>query len=205
MSQLSSILRDGLWHNNPGMVQLLGLCPLLAITTSVVNALGLAIATLFVLCGSNLIVSVCRRALVREIRIPVYVLLIASLVTASELFFNAYLPSLHARLGIFLPLIVTNCTIVARAESFASRQPPGAALADGVAHGLGFGAVLLVVGALRELLGTGHLFKGLHLLIPGATQDGIALAGDGLLLAILPPGAFFALALVLILRNWIEQ
>ncbi|MEL6870115.1 MAG: electron transport complex subunit E [Pseudomonadota bacterium] len=205
MTTWKAILRDGLWVNNPGLVQLLGLCPLLAITTSVVNALGLAIATLFVLCASNLIVSLCRRALLKEIRIPVYVLLIAALVTASELFFYAYLPALHARLGIFLPLIVTNCTIVARAESFASRQPPGAAFADGLAHGLGFAGVLLVVGALRELLGTGHLFKGLHLLVPGATQDGIALASDGLLLAVLPPGAFFALALVLVIRNWIAQ
>lgn len=205
MNTRTHIMRDGLWRNNPGMVQLLGLCPLLAITTSVVNALGLAIATLFVLCGSNLVVSVSRRALVREIRIPVYVLLIASLVTASELFFHAYLPSLHARLGIFLPLIVTNCTIVARAESFASRQPPGAALLDGLAHGLGFAAVLIVVGALRELLGTGHLFKGLHFLIPGATENGIAIGGDGLLLAVLPPGAFFALALVLVVRNWIDR
>ncbi|MEL7372924.1 MAG: Rnf-Nqr domain containing protein, partial [Pseudomonadota bacterium] len=113
---MNTIWRDGLWHNNPGIVQLLGLCPLLAVTNTAVNALGLAVATLFVLTASNTIVSITRRALQPEIRIPAYVLVIAALVTATELAFHAYAPTLHARLGIFLPLIVTNCAIVARAE-----------------------------------------------------------------------------------------
>ena len=205
MTRLAMVWKDGLWQNNPGLVQLLGLCPLLAITTSAVNALGLALATLFVLTLSNVVVSLCRRALLREVRIPIYVLLIAALVTASELFFHAYLPALHARLGIFLPLIVTNCTIVARAEAFASREPPLAALVDGLAHGLGFGLTLLAVGSLRELAGTGRLFADLGLLLPGAPMAGFGLDNSGLLLALLPPGAFFALAGLLVIKNFTEK
>lgn len=202
---MSTIWRDGLWHNNPGIVQLLGLCPLLAVTNTAVNALGLAVATLFVLTASNTIVSLTRRALQPEIRIPAYVLVIAALVTATELVFHAYAPTLHARLGIFLPLIVTNCAIVARAEAFASRQPVSRAFVDGLAHGLGFGWVLLVVGALREFVGHGTLFRDLGTLLPGAGNDGIALVDGGLLIALLPPGAFFALAAVLIARNLIAS
>ncbi|MEN7342163.1 MAG: electron transport complex subunit E [Pseudomonadota bacterium] len=202
---MSSIWKDGLWHNNPGIVQLLGLCPLLAITNSAVNAIGLALATLFVLTMSNLLVSIARRALQPEIRIPAYVLIIAALVTAVELVFHAYTPTLHARLGIFLPLIVTNCAIVARAEAFASRQPPQRALADGLAHGIGFGWVLIVIGITRELIGTGRVFAGLNQLIPGATQHGIELFDGGLLMALLPPGAFFALAGLLAIRNLLES
>lgn len=203
MSQTNDILRDGLWHNNAGMVQLLGLCPLLAITNNAVNALGLGIATLAVMTLSNLIVSLARPLLQREIRIPAYVLIIAALVTASELMFSAFLPTLHQRLGIFLPLIVTNCAIVARAEAFASRNPPGRALLDGIAYGLGFAWVLLVIGALRELIGTGAVFARMDLLIPGASDSGVTIGDGGLLLALLPPGAFFALAALLIVRNLI--
>lgn len=202
---MNAIWRDGLWHNNPGIVQLLGLCPLLAVTNTIVNALGLAVATLFVLTASNTIVSITRRALQPEIRIPAYVLVIAALVTATELAFHAYAPTLHARLGIFLPLIVTNCAIVARAEAFASRQPVGRAFADGLAHGFGFGWVLVIVGALRELVGHGTLFRDLGTLIPGAGNDGITLVDGGLLIALLPPGAFFALAAVLVARNVIAS
>ncbi|MEO0617569.1 MAG: electron transport complex subunit RsxE [Pseudomonadota bacterium] len=202
---MNTVWRDGLWHNNPGIVQLLGLCPLLAVTNTAVNALGLAVATLFVLTASNTIVSITRRALQPEIRIPAYVLVIAALVTATELAFHAYAPTLHARLGIFLPLIVTNCAIVARAEAFASRQPVGRAFADGLAHGLGFGWVLVIVGALRELVGHGTLFRDLGTLIPGAGNGGITVVDGGLLLALLPPGAFFALAAVLVARNIIAS
>lgn len=200
---IARILRDGVWQQNPGIVQLLGLCPLLAITSTVANALGLALATLFVLTASNTIVSLARRALLPEIRIPAYVLIIAALVTAVELYFNAFAPELHARLGIFLPLIVTNCAIIARAEAFASRQPVGYAALDGFAHGLGFGWVLVAIGGLRELLGHGTLFRDLDALIPGATSTGIVVHDGGLLLALLPPGAFFALAAIIVLRNWI--
>lgn len=201
---MKTIIRDGLWHNNPGIVQLLGLCPLLAITNTAVNALGLAIATLFVLTLSNLTVSLTRRLLQPEIRIPAYVLIIAALVTSIELLFNAFAPDLHARLGIFLPLIVTNCAIVARAEAFASRQPPLRATVDGLAHGIGFGWVLLLTGMLREAFGSGTLFRDLGTLIPGAGNSGLVIADGGFLIALLPPGAFFSLALILIARNLIN-
>ncbi|MEL7310948.1 MAG: electron transport complex subunit RsxE [Pseudomonadota bacterium] len=204
MTDIRSIVSDGLWHNNAGMVQLLGLCPLLAISNTAVNALGLALATLAVLTLSNVLVSLARPLLQPEIRIPAYVLVIAALVTASELIFNAFLPSLHARLGIFLPLIVTNCAIVARAESFASRQSPGLALVDGFAYGLGFGWVLVVIGIARELIGTGTVFAGLNLLIPSMPATGITITDGGMLLALLPPGAFFALAALLVVRNLIH-
>jgi len=175
-------LRSGLWQDNPGLVQLLGLCPLLAVTTTFVNGLGLGIATLFVLTFSNGLVSATRRWIIQEIRIPIYVLIIASLVTCVELIFKAWFPTLDRSLGIFIPLIVTNCAIVARAELFASRNPIGASLADGIGMGAGFAALLMVLGAFRELVTYG-----------------------GLLLAILPPGAFFSLALAVAAKNTIDR
>jgi len=128
-------LQTGLWRENPGLVQLLGLCPLLAVTTTLVNGFGLGIATLFVLTLSNALVSATRHWIRQEIRIPIYVLIIASLVTCIELIFKAWFPTLDRSLGIFIPLIVTNCAIVARAEVFASRNTIGASIADGIAHG----------------------------------------------------------------------
>ncbi|MEO0364329.1 MAG: electron transport complex subunit RsxE [Pseudomonadota bacterium] len=204
-NQLRTVFSEGLWHNNAGIVQLLGLCPLLAISNTAVNAIGLAIATLAVLTMSNFLVSLARPLLQPEIRIPAYVLIIAALVTASELIFNAFLPILHDRLGIFLPLIVTNCAIVARAEAFASRHSPALALIDGLAYGIGFGWVLVIIGMCRELIGTGTVFAGMNLLLPTVSADGIRVADSGLLLALLPPGAFFALAALLIVRNLIRD
>src|SRR6056297_1804869 len=152
MSEVNArtIWSDGLWHNNPGLVQLLGLCPLLAVTNTTINGLGLGIATLLVLASSNLTVSLIRGWLTPEIRIPAFVLIIASLVTAVDMSLQAWLPGLSQNLGIFVPLIVTNCTLLARAEAFASRQPAGPALADGIAQGLGFALVLVALGAMRE-------------------------------------------------------
>ena len=143
--RLMDRIRDGLWHQNPGLVQLLGLCPLLAVTTTFVNGLGLGIATLAVLVGSNTLVSATRRFLRREIRIPMYVLIIASLVTCTELVFKAWFPALDRSLGIFIPLIVTNCAIVARAEVYASRNPVGPSIVDGFVMGLGFALLLMAV------------------------------------------------------------
>jgi len=171
---------EGLWHQNPGLVQLLGLCPLLAVTTTFVNGLGLGIATLAVLVGSNTLVSATRRFLRREIRIPMYVLIIASLVTCTELVFKAWFPALDRSLGIFIPLIVTNCAIVARAEVYASRNPVGPSIVDGIVMGTGFALLLMAIGAFRELLSLAWL------------------------LAVLPPGAFFALALAIAGRNAID-
>lgn len=199
-----TLIHDGIWHRNAGLVQLLGLCPLLAVSNSVVNGLGLALATLFVLVLTNVAVSLLRPLLVPALRIPIFVLIIASLVTIVELVLKAWFPELDRRLGIFVPLIVTNCTILARAEAFASREPPGRAAIDGVATGAGFGAVLVTLGAARELVGAGTLFAGMEQLL-GDWASVLALRllpDDGLLLAVLPPGAFIGLGLMIAAHRW---
>ncbi|WP_405222543.1 electron transport complex subunit RsxE [Lentisalinibacter sediminis] len=199
-------LRNGLWDNNPGLVQLLGLCPLLAVTTGAVHGLGLGLATVFVMTATNALVSLLRRSLTREIRIAVYVLIIASLVTCVEMIFEAWFPALDRALGIFIALIVTNCAIVARAEAVASRQPPLPAAADGLVMGLGFAWVLVVVGGIRELVGRGTLFADWHLLTGAvAAPADQAGAGGGFLLAILPPGAFLTLALLIAGKNLLDS
>ena len=200
-----STLREGLWENNPGLVQLLGLCPLLAVTNTFVNGLGLGLATLFVVTCSNGLVSLTRSLIRQEIRIPMYVLIIASLVTCIELIFKAYFPYLDRSLGIFIPLIVTNCTIVARAEVFASRNPLGRSLLDGLAMGTGFLLLLCALGAFRELVGMGSIMARLDMLIGGDPISGLVLVDGGFLLAVLPPGAFFGLALAVAAKNFIDQ
>ena len=200
-----STLREGLWENNPGLVQLLGLCPLLAVTNTFVNGLGLGLATLFVVTCSNGLVSLTRSLIRQEIRIPMYVLIIASLVTCIELIFKAYFPYLDRSLGIFIPLIVTNCTIVARAEVFASRNPLGRSLLDGLAMGTGFLLLLCALGAFRELVGMGSIMARLDMLIGGDPISGLVLVDGGFLLAVLPPGAFFGLALAVAGKNFIDQ
>ena len=197
-------LRHGLWRDNPGLVQLLGLCPLLAVTTSFVNGLGLGIATLAVLVLSNGLVSATRRWLRPEIRIPIYVLIIASLVTCIELVLKAWFPTLDRSLGIFVPLIVTNCAIIARAEVFASRHGVLRSLADGFGMGLGFALLLAGIGFLRELVGNGSLFAQSNLLLGGEPSRGLVLTDGGWLLALLPPGAFFALAVVIAAKNVVD-
>ena len=194
------ITHNGLWKNNPALVQLLGLCPLLAVTASVVNALGLAIATLFVLVTSNLCVSLIRNVVTDSIRLPAFVLIIAAAVTGTELLMQAYAYELYQILGIFLPLITTNCVILGRADAFAAKNPLMPAVADGVMMGLGFGLVLLVLGAIRELLGTGAVMADMDLLLgPMAKGWALVVASDytGLLLAILPPGAFIITGLLI--------
>ncbi len=186
---------------NAGLVQLLGLCPLLAVTTTAVNGIGLGLATMLVLTLSNALVSLSRRQLTREIRIPAYVLIIAALVTCIEMILEAWFPLLDRQLGIFVALIVTNCAIIARAEAFASRQPLLPAVVDGAATGAGFAAVLVAVGALRELIGQGSMLRDWRTLFGGPAGGGIELADGGLLLAVLPPGAFFALAALIAVNN----
>ncbi len=198
-------MQAGIWRDNPGLVQLLGLCPLLAVTTSFVNGLGLGLATLFVLTCSNVLVSATRRWIRQEIRIPIYVLIIASLVTCIELIFKAWFPVLDRSLGIFIPLIVTNCAIVARAEVFASRNTIGASFADGIGMGLGFTMLLVAIGMFRELIGQGSLFSRTDMLFGGDPSAGIAFVDSGWLLAILPPGAFFSLALAVAAKNVIDR
>ena len=198
-------LQAGLWKDNPGLVQLLGLCPLLAVTTTLVNGFGLGIATLFVLTFSNALVSLTRRWIRQEIRIPIYVLIIASLVTCIELIFKAWFPTLDRSLGIFIPLIVTNCAIVARAEVFASRNPIGASIADGIGMGAGFALLLMAIGAFRELIGQASILSRFDMITGGEPFNGLSFADSGLLLAVLPPGAFFSLALAVALKNHVDH
>lgn len=201
---IRGIIQRGLWHENPGLVQLLGLCPLLAVSNTLLNGLGLGIATIFVICATNVLVSASRRWLHSDFRLPTFVLIIATFVTVVELLFKAFLFDLHLALGIFLPLIVTNCVILGRAEAFASRQPVPAALADGIAHGLGFATVLVVLGGLREIIGHGGLLTDIDILFSPAGQEiaaGASRQQAGLLLAVLPPGAFIGLAILIALRK----
>ncbi|SDN08048.1 electron transport complex subunit E [Vreelandella arcis] len=207
MSQLRELTREGLWSNNPALVQLLGLCPLLAVSASVVNALGLAIATLVVMVGASTTVSLIRHQVPSAVRLPAFVMIIAAFVTCAELLMAAYAYPLYQVLGIFIPLIVTNCAILGRAEAFASRQPVLPAAVDGLMMGLGFGAVLIVLGVLRELLGQGTLFREMSLLL-GPIADGwqLTLIDDyQFLFFILPPGAFFVAGLLIALKNVVDQ
>ncbi|MEM9304612.1 MAG: electron transport complex subunit E [Pseudomonadota bacterium] len=200
---LAPVLRDGLWRRNAGLVQLLGLCPLLAVSNQVSTALGLAIATAFVLVISNGAASLLRPVLTPETRIAMFVVVIAGAVTIVELLVRAYAHELHGRLGIFLPLIVTNCAILARAEAFASRSPLVPSLVDGLATGIGFWLVLVVLGACRELIGQGTLFANLDLVLgPWAQSLELRFADGGLLLALLPPGAFIILGLLVAAHRW---
>ncbi len=202
------ISRDGLWHNNVALVQILGLCPLLAVTSTAINGLGLGLATIAVLVCSNVTVSLIRNFVRPEIRIPVFVLVIASFVTAVELAMNAFFHDLYKVLGIFIPLIVTNCAILGRAEAFASKNTVSKALVDGLTMGLGFATILVILGAMRELIGFGTLFSQAHMMFGEAARwITITVFEDykGFLLAILPPGAFIGLGLLIALKNLIDQ
>jgi Na+-translocating ferredoxin:NAD+ oxidoreductase subunit E len=207
MNGLSALpqAKAGLWSENPGLVQLLGLCPLLAVTTTFVNGLGLGLATLFVLTCSNALVSATRRFIYSEIRIPMYVLIIASLVTCIELIFEAWFPALDRSLGIFIALIVTNCAIVARAELFASRHRLLPSIIDGLSMGAGFALLLCALGAFRELVGQGSILARMDMLLGGDPLRGLELSDRGFLLAILPPGAFFSLALAVAAKNALDR
>jgi electron transport complex protein RnfE len=199
---------QGLWKNNPGLVQLLGLCPLLAVTGTVANALGLGIATLLVLICSNVTVSAIRHWVPKEIRIPIFVLIIAAFVTCVQLLMNAYTFGIYQSLGIFLPLIVTNCAIIGRAEAYASKNPVKQAAFDGLMMGLGFALVLVILGAVREILGQGTLFDGANLLLGDwATSLRIEIIqlDNQFLLAILPPGAFIAMGFLIAVKNAIDS
>jgi len=207
-NRYADITSDGLWHNNIGFVQLLGLCPLLAVSSTVVNGLGLGLATTLVLLASNISVSSIRHLVRQEIRIPAFMLIIAAFVTAIDLAMNAWLYDLHSILGIFIPLIVTNCAILGRAEAFASRTSIDRAALDGLMMGIGFTFVLVILGGLRESLGQGTLFANAHLMFgPLAENWKIVLVDDyrGFLLAILPPGAFIGLGLMIVVKNMIDD
>lgn len=199
---------NGLWKNNPALVQLLGLCPLLGVSNSSVNALGLGLATALVLACSNLCVSLVRSVVHTAVRLPAFVMIIAALTTCIELLMQAYTYELYQILGIFIPLITTNCVILGRADGFAAKHKPLIAAYDGFIMGMGFALVLLVLGSLRELFGSGILFANMQLLFgPVAADWQITVFSDykGFLLAILPPGAFIMLGLLIALKNRIDQ
>ncbi len=200
------IFRNGLWQENPGLLQLLGLCPLLAVSNTLINGLALGIATIAVLCATNVLVSATRSWTHHDFRLPIFVLVIASFVTTVEFLFKAFVFDLHLALGIFIPLIVTNCVILGRAESFASRQPVLAALVDGLAHGAGFALVLILLGGMREIIGFGSLFANAEYLFGpagAALKVSILSEPNGLLLVVLPPGAFIGLAVLIATRNFL--
>jgi electron transport complex protein RnfE len=207
MNDYKKIIKNGLWSNNQALVALLGLCPLLAVTNNIVNAFTLGLATTFVLISSNITVSIFRNQIPNEIRIPVFVLLIASFVTIVELLMQSFFYDLYLILGIFVPLIVTNCAILGRAEAFASKNSWGKSALDGLMMGLGFSAVLMCLGAMRELIGNGTLFDQSYLLL-GSIGESISITifenYQGTLLAILPPGAFIGLGLLVALKNLID-
>ncbi|MDB2448827.1 electron transport complex subunit E [bacterium] len=208
MSNAGELTRNGLWHNNPALVQLLGLCPLLAVTGSVVNALGLGIATLVVLVGSNTAVSLIRHYVPDAVRLPAFVMIIASFVTCAELLMQAFTYELYQVLGIFIPLIVTNCAILGRADAFARKNPVLPAMLDGLMMALGFLAVLLVLGALREIVGQGTLFTNMQLIFgPMAADWELTVFPNypDFLFAVLPPGAFVGLGLLIALKNRIDS
>lgn len=199
---------QGLWKNNPGIVQLLGLCPLLAVTNTLTNALGLGIATLFVVTSSNILISLIRHYVPKAIRIPVFVMIIASLVSCIQLLMNAYTYQLYLSLGIFIPLIVTNCMIIGRAEAFASKNNVKHSAFDGLMMGLGFTSVLMILGAAREILAQGTLFDGINTLLgdwASFMTITIYIPDTSFLLAALPPGAFILMGLIIALKNFIDS
>lgn len=206
--ELKTLSKNGLWNNNPALVQLLGLCPLLAVTGTVVNAIGLGVATMMVLIMSNLSVSLIRNFVNDAIRLPAFVMIIASLVTCAELLMKAFTYELYQILGIFIPLIVTNCAILGRADAYASKNNPVFAAVDGFMMGLGFLIVLMLLGAMRELIGQGTLFADMQLIFgESASAWKITFTGDysNFLFAILPPGAFVGMGLIIALKNVIDD
>lgn len=204
-AEFRSLFHNGLIKQNAGLVQLLGLCPLLAISSTVVNALSLGLATMLVMATASGAVSGVRHFVPHEIRIPVFVLIIAALVTVVDLAMNAFVHPLYLVLGIFIPLITTNCIVLARADAFASKNHPLHSVIDAVAMGLGLTVVLVVLGGMRELAGQGTLFSGIDLVFGADAKQFVlhVLPGyKGFLLAILPPGAFLGLGLLIAAHNW---
>ncbi|HCX32844.1 MAG TPA: electron transport complex subunit RsxE [Rhodocyclaceae bacterium] len=205
-TEIFEIARNGLWKQNPALTQLLGLCPTLAISTSVVNGASLGLATVLVMALASALTAALRNLIPYEIRIPVFILIIASLVTMVDLAFNAWFHSLYLVLGIFIPLIVVNCIVLARVEVFAAKNGVLSSAWDGITMGAGLVVVLALLGGLRELLGAGTLFGGIDMVFEGARPlHVLPEAYPGFLVAILPPGAFLLLGFLIAGRNWLEE
>lgn len=201
-------IQDGLWRQNAGLVQLLGLCPTLAVTVNITNGFALGVATIFVMMLSNISISPIRNYVPESARVPIFILVIAGLVTIVDLSINALSKPLYDALGIFIPLIVTNCIVLARVEAFASKNSTLPSLYDGFFMGLGLTFVLIILGAVREIVGNGTLFQNLHFLI-GEKYQFLTIqlfdSSDGFLLAALPPGAFIALSALIVFLNLVNQ
>lgn len=203
--EFRQIAANGVWKQNTSLVQILGLCPLLAVTTNLVNGVMLSLATIIVMAVSGVAIASLRNLIPHEIRIPVFILIVASLVTVVDLLFNANLHQLYLVLGIFIPLIVTNCIVLARVEAYANKNPPLQSLFDGVFMGTGMLWTLALLGGLRELIGKGTLFSGIDMVVPGLKPLQLLPADyPGFLLAMLPPGAFIVLGCLIAWKNWIE-
>ena len=203
--ELRRIAENGVWKQNTSLVQILGLCPLLAVTTNLVNGVMLSLATILVMAISGFVIASLRNLIPHEIRIPVFILIVAALVTVVDLLFNAFLHNLYLVLGIFIPLIVTNCIVLARVEAFAAKNPPLQSTLDGVFMGVGMLWTLALLGGMRELLGSGTLFGGIDMVFPSLQP--IQLLPEsypGFLLALLPPGAFILLGCMIAWKNWID-
>jgi electron transport complex protein RnfE len=201
-------IKDGLWKQNAGLVQLLGLCPTLAVTVNITNGVALGVATIFVMMLSNISISPIRNYVPESARVPIFILVIAGLVTIVDLSINALSKPLYDALGIFIPLIVTNCIVLARVEAFASKNSTLPSLYDGFFMGLGLTFVLIILGAVREIVGNGSLFQNVHFLI-GDKYEFLTIqlfdSSDGFLLAALPPGAFIALSALILFLNLVNQ
>jgi electron transport complex protein RnfE len=201
-------IKDGLWKQNAGLVQLLGLCPTLAVTVNITNGVALGVATIFVMMLSNISISPIRNYVPESARVPIFILVIAGLVTIVDLSINALSKPLYDALGIFIPLIVTNCIVLARVEAFASKNSTLPSLYDGFFMGLGLTFVLIILGAVREIVGNGTLFQNVHFLI-GDKYEFLTIqlfdSSDGFLLAALPPGAFIALSALILFLNLVNQ
>ncbi len=208
MSTAKDLIIQGIWRKNSALVQLLGMCPLLAVTSTVINALGLGLATTLVLTMTNIAISLVRHLVPSEIRIPIYVMIIASIVSIIQMLINAYTVSLYQSLGIFIPLIVTNCIVVGRAEAVATKQSICLSAIDGIAIGLGSTSVMVALGAMRELLSKGTLFDGADMLLGKygkLLHIELINYDNAFLLAMLPPGAFIGLGLLLALKYFIDD
>ena len=204
--EFRQIASNGIWKQNTSLIQILGLCPLLAVTTNLVNGVMLSLATIIVMAISGLAVASLRNLIPHEIRIPVFILVVAALVTVVDLLFNANLHELYLVLGIFIPLIVTNCIVLARVEAFANKNPPLQSMFDGVFMGIGMLWTLALLGGLRELIGGGTLFAGIDMIFPGLHPlQLLPKEYPGLLLAMLPPGAFILLGCLIAWKNWVES
>ena len=203
--EFRQIAANGVWKQNTSIVQILGLCPLLAVTTNLVNGAMLSLATIIVMCVSGLAIASLRNLIPHEIRIPVFILVVAALVTVVDLLFNANLHELYLVLGIFIPLIVTNCIVLARVEAYAAKNSPLQSMFDGIFMGVGMLWTLSLLGGLRELIGSGTLFSGIDMVIPGLHPLQLLPADyPGFLIAMLPPGAFILLGCLIAWKNWID-